>query len=99
MSIHRVARYEVISLLGAGGMGTVYRARLTGPGKVRKEVALKLLHPHLCRQPDFVDLFLAEMRLAMMMTHRNIVHTFDAGVDGERHYMVMELVGDRKSVV
>jgi len=88
----RVGKYEIESQLGTGGMGTVYRARLAGPGKVTKEVALKLLHPHLCADEGFVAQFHREMRLAMLMTHRNIVQTFDAGVEGERHFLVMELV-------
>jgi serine/threonine-protein kinase len=90
--MERIGKYEIISLIGAGGMGTVYRARIVGPGQATKEVAIKLLHPHLSRQPDFVELFLNEMRLAMALSHRNIVQTFDAGTSDERYFMVMEYV-------
>ena len=88
----QIDKYEICALVGSGGMGTVYRARMLGPGQATKEVALKILHPHLCYERDFIALFLNEMRLAMAMTHRNIVQTFDAGAEEQRHYMVMELV-------
>jgi hypothetical protein len=73
-------------------MASVYDARLRAPGGASKQVALKLIHPHLSREPQFVGLFLNEMRVAMALSHRNIVQTFDAGKHGERYYLVMELM-------
>ena len=73
-------------------MGCVYRARMEGPAGAAKEVALKLIHAHMAEDHDFVLMFLDETRLAMALSHRNIVQTFDAGqVDG-RYFMVMELL-------
>jgi len=73
-------------------MATVYHARFETTGGVTKQVALKLIHPHLSREPDFVRMFITEMRVAMEMSHRNVVQTFDAGKSGDRYYMVMELM-------
>jgi len=73
-------------------MATVYRACLRGPGGAARFVALKLIHPHLCSEPGFVRLFLEETRVAMALTHRNIVQTFDAGAVGDRQFLAMELV-------
>ncbi len=73
-------------------MATVYRALLRGPGGAARPIALKLIHPHLCQEEEFIRLFLAEMRVAMAMGHRNIVQTFDAGKEGIRYFMVMELI-------
>ena len=90
--LRRIDKYEILSTIGEGGMASVYRARLRGPGHASKQVALKLIHEHLSRRENFLLMFLDEMRVAMAMTHRNIVQTFDAGQVGERHYLVMELV-------
>ena len=85
-------KYAIRSSLGAGGMATVYRAAVHGPGGSARQVALKLIHSHLSEDQEFVLLFLAEMRVALALSHRNIVQTFDAGEIDGRHYMAMELV-------
>ena len=88
--IRQVDKYEVLATIGEGGMASVYSARLKAPGGASKRVALKLIHPHLSREPEFIRMFLDEMRVAMAMSHRNIVQTFDAGKYGESYYLVME---------
>jgi serine/threonine protein kinase len=88
----RLGKYEVLAQIGVGGMGEVYRARFAGPGGATKEVALKVINPHLDQDDRFLRMFLEEMRVAMAMTHRNIVQTFDAGQEGRTHYLVMEYV-------
>jgi hypothetical protein len=85
-------KYEIVDTLGGGGMATVYRACLRGPAGAARPVALKLIHPHLSQEQAFVRMFLDETRVAMALSHRNIVQTFDAGVVGGRHYLAMELV-------
>jgi len=87
-----VDKYDILAAIGQGGMARVYRARLQAPGGASKEVALKLIHPHLGQQSDFVGMFLDEMRVAMALSHRNIVQTFDAGEFQDSYYMVMELM-------
>lgn len=88
----RVDKYEILANIGDGGMASVYRARLQAPGGASKQVALKLIHPHLSHEPDFIRMFLDEMRVAMVLSHRNIVQTFDAGKFEDRYYLVMELM-------
>lgn len=90
--LERVGRYEIHSRIGQGGMAVVYRAALRGPVDATREVALKVVHPHLSADEHFVLMFLDEMRLAMALSHRNIVQTFDAGEDDGVYFMVMELV-------
>jgi serine/threonine protein kinase len=90
--ITRIGRYDVLSTIGSGGMACVYRARIGGPAGASKQVALKVIHGHLAEDRDFVLMFLDEMRLAMALSHRNIVQTFDAGHVDERYFMVMELI-------
>ncbi|MCC6747210.1 MAG: serine/threonine protein kinase [Deltaproteobacteria bacterium] len=91
-TLERLGKYHLLSSIGQGGMGSVYRARLDGPAQASKKVALKLIHPHLNQERDFVQMFVNEMRVAMALAHRNIVQTFDAGQDDDRYYLVMELV-------
>ncbi len=85
-------KYELLGTIGGGGMATVYRACLRGPAGAARPVALKLIHAHLSQERSFVQMFLDETRVAMALSHRNIVQTFDAGVVGGRHYLAMELV-------
>jgi serine/threonine protein kinase len=88
----RIGRYELVDVIGSGGMSTVYRARMWGPGQATKQVALKLIHPHLVNDNHSILMFLDEMQMTMALTHRNLVQTFDAGQAGELYFMVMELV-------
>ena len=88
----RFGKYVLDKPLGSGGMATVYAARMEGLAGATKRVALKLVHPHLSMNADFVSMFILEMKVAMALQHRNIVQTFDAGLEGGRHFMAMELI-------
>src|SRR5438128_2035649 len=68
--------YELIELLGRGGMGTVWKARHT---KLDKLVALKLLPPHLMSDTDAVSRFEREMKAVGKLEHAHIVRAMDAG--------------------
>jgi tRNA A-37 threonylcarbamoyl transferase component Bud32 len=82
-------RYLLLSEVGSGGMGVVYRAR----DRIQdKYVAVKLLHPHLRRDPSFVQRFRREADLAMRLDSRHIVQVLATGKDGNDDYLVMELV-------
>ncbi|WP_428267146.1 protein kinase domain-containing protein [Haliangium sp.] len=97
-----VGRYRIVQELGAGGMATVWRARDL---ELRREVALKVLFPHLSRRREVVARFHREARAAAALDHGNIVRVFDtgggeaeAGDDGgvvDPPYLVMELVEGR----
>jgi len=91
----RVGRYDICFELAAGGMATVYLARVDGPGGFRKLVALKCIHPHLVRQSGFVEMFLDEARLASRISHPNVCSVFDFGFADSTYYIAMEmLVGE-----
>lgn len=82
-------RYEVGELLGAGGMARVHR----GHDRVLdRPVAIKLLDPSSAGDSKFLALFAREARSAAGLVHPNAVTVFDTGVDGENHFIVMELV-------
>lgn len=88
----KIADYELVRAVGQGGMAQVWLARRALMPGATKACALKVPLRHLAGDDRFVRMFLAEARLAMRLTHSNIVGTFDAGADGDLLYMAMEWV-------
>jgi len=91
----RIGRYKLCFELAAGGMATVYLAKVDGDAGFEKLVALKRIHRHLGKEKRYVDMFLDEARIASRITHPNVCSVFDFGhADGE-YYIAMEyLVGE-----
>ena len=87
----RLNNYEIISVLGEGGMGTVYLARHTFTGR---KAAVKLLHPQLAQDQVLVTRFMNEARATAAIGHPNIIDIIDVGFlpDGLRPYLMMELL-------
>lgn len=81
-------RYELIEIIGTGGMAIVYRAL---DQKTGREVAVKLLRPEFERDEEFVRRFSHEAKAAAQVAHENIVNMLDVGFDGVP-YIVMEFV-------
>jgi hypothetical protein len=82
-------RYRVECLLGAGGMGAVYRAYHR---HMQRPVALKVINPALLTRPAVVERFTREVLAAARLSHPNIVIAFDADQAGGTHFLVMEFV-------
>ena len=82
-------RYLVRSLVADGGMASVYLAQ---DQVLDREVALKVIHPHLSKDKSFVDKFRREAKVAAKLSHPNLVNVFDQGTDGEVIFLVMEYV-------
>jgi len=85
-------RYEILDLLGQGGMGAVYKAR---DREVDREVALKVIRPELTGHPDIVRRFKLELILARQVTHKNVVRIFDLGEAEGAKFISMEFVDGR----
>lgn len=85
----KIFNYEITALLGKGGMGTVYKATDTMLGR---EVALKMLHPELTVQPQFLDRFKKEARVLAQLLHVNIAVIYNFLEQENNHFMVMEFV-------
>jgi serine/threonine-protein kinase len=82
-------RYEVLSPLGAGGMGEVYRARDLRLGR---EVAVKVLPEHLAADPDALARFEREARAIAALSHPNLLAIYDFGADAGVSFAVTELL-------
>ncbi len=86
----QLVKYEVLDELGHGGMATVYRAR---DKRLGREVAVKVIHPHLRDSREVVSRFNAEARAVAKLRHPNIVEVFDVSeTDEAEQYLVVELV-------
>ncbi len=83
-------RYRVIGPLGEGGMAKVLLAFTTSAAGVSKLVVIKLLRPELASDPAFIDMFVDEARLAALLSHANVIHTYEVGSDEQGHFLVME---------
>jgi len=83
----RLGPYEIVSLLGAGGMGEVYRARDT---RLDRTVAVKVLPDHLSKAPEVRQRFEREARTISQLSHPHICALYDVGHQGGVDYLVME---------
>src|SRR5437016_1814074 len=85
----RVGSYEIIALLGAGGMGQVFRAHDT---KLNRDVALKILPDAFTSDPERLARFRREAQVLASLNHPHIGHIYGLGDSGTSHALVMELV-------
>lgn len=85
----KLGPYEILGVLGAGGMGEVYRAR---DSRLGRTVAIKILPPESLEKPERVARFEQEARAASARNHPNILTIYDIGQSGETRYIAMEFV-------
>jgi serine/threonine protein kinase len=87
-----LGRYELLLRIGSGGMAAVYLARSRGLGGFERDVAVKVTHPHLVEESDFVSGLLQEARIAARIRHPNVVPVLDVGEHGTQVFLVMDYV-------
>jgi serine/threonine protein kinase len=86
-------KYYMLGLIARGGMAEVYRSR---PRKDNsKLLAIKIMRPQLAREARFVDMFIREGKLALMLRHTSIVGTTDVGRIEGRYFIAMEYIGGK----
>ena len=88
----QLGRYRILSRLGTGGMGEVYRALAVGPDGVEKAVAVKLVREDLLGNGELVKLFVEEAKVSFVLTHPNVLQTYEMGQVDEHFFLVMEYV-------
>jgi serine/threonine-protein kinase len=92
MASRRAGRYVLYDAIASGGMASVHLGRVIGSAGFARVVAIKRLHPHLSGDPEFVEMFLDEARLASRIHHPNVVATLDVVTDDNELLLVMEHV-------
>ena len=85
-------RYEILQLLGEGGMGAVYKAR---DAEVDKVIALKVIRPDLANNPEILQRFKQELVTARAVTHRNVIRIYDLGEADGMKFITMEFVAGK----
>jgi serine/threonine protein kinase len=85
----RLGGYEVLKVLGKGGMGAVLLGRQLS---LDRKVALKVMHPKIAQNPSFVARFTREAYAAAQLTHHNVIQIYDIGEDKGQHFFSMEFV-------
>ena len=85
----KLGNFEIVELLGRGGMGEVFRAH---DSRLNRDVAIKVLRAALARDPDLIARFEREARAASGLNHPNIVSVYDIGRDSDTYWIVSELV-------
>lgn len=80
-------RYEILQMLGEGGMGAVYKAR---DKELEREVAIKVIRPEMADHPEILQRFKQELILARQITDRNVIRIFDIGEAGKIKFITME---------
>jgi eukaryotic-like serine/threonine-protein kinase len=89
---HKIGNYEILSLIGAGGMGEVYLAH---DARLDRQIALKLLPAQFTADPAQVRRFEREARAASALNHPNIITIHDIGLEGDTHFIATEFVQGR----
>ena len=95
LSGQTLGKYQLIERLGRGGMADVYKGYQPG---LDRYIAVKVLHPHLSEDPDFITRFRREAKSVAELRHPYIVQVFDFDIQGENYYMVMEYVEGGKTL-
>jgi serine/threonine-protein kinase len=72
-----IGRYTLFGEIAAGGMASVHYGRISGPAGFARTVAIKRLHPHLAKDPEFVAMLLDEARLTARIRHPNVASVTD----------------------
>jgi serine/threonine protein kinase len=88
----RFGRYELLRKIATGGMAELFLARAAGPEGFEKLLVVKLILPHLAASEEFVDMFLHEARVAVRLSHPNIVQIFDLGEAEGTYFIAMEYI-------
>jgi hypothetical protein len=92
MLAEALPRYDLLEPIAAGGMGEVFRGRVRGEHGFNKIVAVKRVLPQLANDPQFVVRFVGEAKLAVSLSHANVVQVFDLCRAGSDLYLIMEYV-------
>jgi serine/threonine protein kinase len=90
-----LGKYQILRRLARGGMANVFLARVNGLQGFEKLLVIKQILPELASNPEFVEMFLDEARIAAQLQHTNIVQVYDIGSSRDAYYFSMEFLHGR----
>jgi serine/threonine protein kinase len=85
-------KYELVELIGTGGMAEIYKARSLGPDGFAKLLVVKKILPEYAQNKAFINMLIAEAKVTSLLEHPNIVQIFELGEIAGQYYIAMELV-------
>jgi serine/threonine protein kinase len=88
----RFGNYVLLKKIGRGGMAELFLARQVGVAGFERVLAIKRILPHLTEDPEFVEMFVNEAKIAAQITHPNVVQIYDFGTVTGTYYIAMEYV-------
>jgi serine/threonine-protein kinase len=88
----RLGKYQLLRKLATGGMAEVFLAKTDGPMGFEKLLVIKRILPHLAEDPQFIEMFLGEAKLAAQLNHPNLVQLFDFGQAEGSYFIAMEYI-------
>ena len=91
----RFGKYNLLKRIAVGGMAEIFLARQEGPEGFEKMICIKRIRPHLSSQPNFVNMFLNEAKLAARLNHPNIAQIYDLGRINDSYFIAMEYISGR----
>jgi serine/threonine-protein kinase len=95
VTLTQIGRYQIVTKLATGGMAEVYLAVHGEMAGFRTPVVVKKVLPHLACNPQFIDMFLDEARIASLLDHPNVVRIYEVGRISSEYFLAMELVQGR----
>lgn len=90
--VEAFGKYLLLEKLASGGMAEVYLAKSIGANGINKFLAIKRILPQYSDNPEFIDMFKEEAKIAVNLNHGNVVSIFDFGVERSQFFLVMEYV-------
>lgn len=95
VATQRLGRYLLTHPLATGGMAEVWVAQQEGPVGISRQVVIKRILSQYAESAGFVEMFLNEARLAIQLSHPNLVHVYEFGHEGDSYFLAMEYVHGR----
>jgi len=98
--MERFGQYILLEKVGSGGMAELFKAKKIGIEGFERVLAIKRILPHLSSDEEFIEMFIAEAKLAARLSHKNIAQVYDFGKMGQNYFIAMEYVRgkDLKSI-
>src|SRR5689334_11825663 len=87
-----LGNFRILREIACGGMATIYLGQRSGLSGLGQTAAVKVIHPHLAKDRDFVDMFLDEARIVSCISHSNVCRVLDFGKAEGTYYLAMEYV-------